>query len=107
MKSMMFFDFNDLFTERRLGNVQSMRGPREVQLFGQDNDCVQVTHFDRGEHRSNSLFAKRQRSVNALYLIQEPPRGGKQQNNLGMTNGRRIAPYLNILMLFPLKLFLS
>jgi hypothetical protein len=107
MKSMMVFDLNDLFTERRLGNVQSMRGPREVQLFGQDNDCVQMTHFDRGEHRSNSLFAKRQRSANALYLIQEPPRGRKQQNNLGMTNGKRIAPYENILMLFHLNLFLS
>ena len=49
---MLFFDLTDLFTERRLGNVQSMRGPREVQLFGQGNDCAQVTHFDRGEHRS-------------------------------------------------------
>jgi hypothetical protein len=104
---MPFFEFTDLFTERRLANVQSMRGPREVQLFGQDNDCVQVTYFDRGEHRSNSLFAKRQRSVNALYLIQEPPRGGKQQNNLGLPEGKRIAPYGNILMLFPLNLFLS
>jgi hypothetical protein len=101
------FDLIYLFAEPRLGDVQPFGSPREVQLFGQDNDCVQVTHFDRGEHRSNSLFAKRQRSVNALYLIQEPPRGGKQQNNLGMTNGKRIAPYLNILMLFPLKLFLS
>jgi len=104
---MPFFEFADLFTERRLGNVQSMRGSREVQLFRQDNDCVQVTHFNRGEHRSNSFFAKRQRPVNALYLIQEPPRRGKQQNNFEMPDGKKNAPYENILMLFPLNLFLS
>jgi hypothetical protein len=107
VKSVVFFDLGNLFAECRLGDVQSVGSPREVQLFGQDNDCVQVTYFDRGEHRSNSLFAKRQRSVNALYLIQEPPRGGKQQNNLGLPEGKRIAPYGNILMLFPLNLFLS
>jgi hypothetical protein len=49
-KSMLFFDLSDLSAERRLGKVQSVRGPCEVQLFGQDNDGVQVTDFNVGEH---------------------------------------------------------
>jgi hypothetical protein len=84
------FDLTYLFAESRLSDVQPFGSPREVQLFGQDNDCVQVTHFDRGEHRSNSLFAKRQRSVNALYLIQEPPGARKHQKFLGIVDGRTI-----------------
>jgi len=51
-KSMLFFDLSDLSAERRLGKVQSVGGPREVQLFGQDNDRVQVAYFDVGEHCS-------------------------------------------------------
>jgi hypothetical protein len=52
VKSMLFFEIGNLFAERRLGDVQSVRGPREVPLFGQDNDCVQVTDFEVGEHCS-------------------------------------------------------
>jgi len=48
VKSMLFFDLSDLFAERRLGDVQSVGGPRKLQLFGQSNDCVQVTHFSPG-----------------------------------------------------------
>jgi hypothetical protein len=33
------FEFNNLFAERRLGDVQPVRGASEVQLFGQDGDC--------------------------------------------------------------------
>jgi|HubBroStandDraft_6_1064221.scaffolds.fasta_scaffold55619_1 hypothetical protein len=55
MKSMLFFDLSDLFAECRLGNVQSVGGRREVQLFRQDDDCVEVTHFDPGEHCSKPL----------------------------------------------------
>ena len=51
-KSMLCFEVGNLFAERRLGYVQSVRGPREVQLFGQGNDCVQVTYFNVGEHCS-------------------------------------------------------
>jgi hypothetical protein len=49
-KSMLFFDLSDLSAERRLGEVQSEGGLREVQLFGQDDDCVQVAYFDVGKH---------------------------------------------------------
>ena len=52
VKSMLCFEVGDLFAERRLGYVQSVRGPSEVQLFGQGNDCKQVTYFDAGEHCS-------------------------------------------------------
>jgi hypothetical protein len=40
VKSMLFFEVGNLLAECRLGDVQSVRGPREVPLFGQDNDCV-------------------------------------------------------------------
>jgi hypothetical protein len=55
MKSKLFFDLSDLSAERRLGKVQSVGGPREVQLFGQDNDGVQMTYFNPGEHSSKPL----------------------------------------------------
>jgi hypothetical protein len=34
------FEVSNLFAERRLGYMQSVRSPPEVQLFGQGNDCV-------------------------------------------------------------------
>jgi hypothetical protein len=52
-KSMLFFDLSDLSAERRLGEVQSVGSLREVQLFAQGDDCVQVAYFDVGEHCSN------------------------------------------------------
>jgi hypothetical protein len=78
MKSMLFFDLSDLFAECRLGDVQPVGCPSEVHLFGQDNDCLQVTHFDPGEHRSTP-FRQTAEIVNALHLAKEPPRGRKQQ----------------------------
>ena len=64
-----------------------------------------MTYFDLGNTAQPPSHAAE--IVNRLHLVQEPPQGGKQQNNLGMPDGKRIAPYENILMLFPLKLFLS
>ncbi len=52
MKSVVFFDLGNLFAECRLGDVQSVGSPREVQFFGQDIDCVQVTDIEVGEHCS-------------------------------------------------------
>jgi hypothetical protein len=48
------FEVGNLFAERRLGYVQSVCSTRKVQLFGQDDNCVQVTDFEVGEHCSNS-----------------------------------------------------
>ena len=59
MKSMMFFDLNDLFTECRLSDVQPFGSPSKIQLLGQDKDCLQVTYFDPGEHLLNPLHARR------------------------------------------------
>ena len=52
VKLMLCFEVGNLFTERRLGYMQSVRGPPEVQLFGQGNDCKQVTYFNAGKHCS-------------------------------------------------------
>jgi len=52
MKSMLFFDLSDLLAERRLADAQSLRSAREVKFLGQDNDCVQVTYINVGEHCS-------------------------------------------------------
>jgi hypothetical protein len=62
-KSMLCFEVGNLFAERRLGYVQSVRGPREVQLFGQDDDCVQVTDFEVGEHCSKTQAVDTSRFV--------------------------------------------
>ena len=58
-KSMLSFDLSDLSAERRLGEVQSKGSLSEVQLFSQDNDRVQVTYFDVGEHCSTPRFKSR------------------------------------------------
>jgi hypothetical protein len=52
VKSVLCFEVGNLFAKRRLGYMQSVRGPPEVQLFGQGNDCKQVTYFNAGEHCS-------------------------------------------------------
>ncbi len=49
---MLGFEVRNLFAERRLGDMQSVRGPPEVQLFSQGNDCMQVTYFNAGKHCS-------------------------------------------------------
>jgi hypothetical protein len=54
VKSMLVFEVGNQFAQGRLGYVQSLRCPCEVQLFGQGNDCVQVTYFNAGEHGSTS-----------------------------------------------------
>ena len=46
------FEVSYLFAESRLRDVQSLGSLREVHLFGQDNDRVQVPNFDKGEHCS-------------------------------------------------------
>src|ERR1700680_3492996 len=52
VQSVLCFEVGNLFAERSLRYVQSVRGPREVQLFGQDDDCVEVTDFEVREHCS-------------------------------------------------------
>src|SRR5690349_7980637 len=78
MKSVQGFDLTYLFAESRLGNVQSVGGLSEVQFFSQDNDGVQVTYFNPGEHFSSSL-PRRRRLVIALHLVKEPAAREKYQ----------------------------
>ena len=85
MKSVQGFDLIYLFAESRLGNVQSVGGPSEVQLFGQDNNGVQVTYFNPGEHFSSSL-PHRRRLVNALHLVKEPAVREKYQKKFIFAN---------------------
>jgi hypothetical protein len=40
VKLMLGFEVGNLFAERRLGYMRSVRGAPEVQLFGEGNDCV-------------------------------------------------------------------
>jgi hypothetical protein len=62
MKSVVLFDLGNLFAECRLGDVQSVGSPREVQLFCQDIDCVQVTDIEVGEHYSKPQSVDTSRS---------------------------------------------
>jgi hypothetical protein len=66
------FDLIYLFAESRLGDVQSVCGPSEVQLFGQDDDCVEVTYFNLGEHCSKLHFPTGRDWLIALHLVKEP-----------------------------------
>jgi hypothetical protein len=71
-KLMLCFEVGNLFAERRLGDVQSVRGPREVPLFGQDNDCVQVSYFEVGEHCSNPRrLASRASSHDVMRILSD------------------------------------
>jgi hypothetical protein len=71
VKSMFLFEVGNLFAERRLGDVQSIGGPREVPLFGQNNDCVQVTDFEVGEPGSNPSLPNGGDWL-LPYLVKEP-----------------------------------
>jgi hypothetical protein len=85
VKSVLGFEVGNLFAERRLGYMQSIRGPPEVQLFGQGNDCKQVTYFNAGEHAHTSSGRRTEpllTLVNALHLVKEPEGKKKYQKKL-------------------------
>src|SRR6202140_5472917 len=65
VKSVLGFEVGNLFAERRLGYMQSVRGAPEVQLLGHGNDCKQVTYFNTGEHFSH-LFGALNRGFQSL-----------------------------------------
>ena len=87
MKSMLLFDLIDLLAECRLGDVERVGGASEIELLGQDKDCLQVTYFDPGEHGS-APFAKRRRFVTALHLVKEPTAAKKYQERVIFPDGR-------------------
>jgi hypothetical protein len=53
VKAVVLFKFRDLFAERRLADTEYLRGSREAQLIGQNDDGVQVARVNVGEHCSN------------------------------------------------------
>jgi len=78
VKSMLFFEVRNLSAERRLADVQFIRGPREVQFLGQDDDGMQLMHFKVGEHHSKS-FRQTARINQRPISIKERPGGRKHQ----------------------------
>jgi hypothetical protein len=78
VKSMLFFEVRNLSAERRLANVQFVRGPREVQFLGQDDDGLQLMDFKIGEHCSKS-FRQTAKISQRPISSKERPRGRKQQ----------------------------
>jgi hypothetical protein len=55
VKSMLFFEVRNLSAERRLADVQFIRGTREVQFLGQNDDGMQLMHLKVGDHWSKSF----------------------------------------------------
>jgi hypothetical protein len=85
LKPMLFFEVRDLPAERRLGDAQPIRCPRDVKFFGQSNDCLQVTHFHVGEHCSKP-FRQWLKLVIALHLVKEPAAREKYQERVIFPN---------------------
>src|SRR5437870_629382 len=67
VKSILLFKFGDLLAERRLGNVQSVCRTSEVHFLGQNDYCMEMTHFDIGEHNSNPLELQRRFTLSATF----------------------------------------
>ena len=59
VKSILLFELCDLLTKRRLGDVQPVRRTSEVHFFGQNDYCMEMTHFDIGEHNLPPLELQR------------------------------------------------
>jgi hypothetical protein len=106
-KSKLLFDLSDLSAERRLGDVQSVGGPSKAQFLGQNDDCLQVTHFDTGEHWSTP-FRQTAEIGNCPTSSKGTSEGEKAaKKDLGMSDGKKITRYSNISMLLLLKQFLT
>jgi hypothetical protein len=89
---MLFFEVGNLLAERGLGDVQSVRSPREVPLFGQDNDGLQVADFNLSEHGSTSFSPSGRDLVVVLHLVKEREGQKKYQKEL-TARGLRCRPH--------------
>src|SRR5215471_11691061 len=45
LETVLLFKLNNLPAKSRLRNAQPMRSSREIQLFGQNNNSSEMTHF--------------------------------------------------------------
>src|ERR1700688_2523271 len=98
VKSMLCFEVGNLLAQRRLGYVQSIRRSREVQLFGQDNHCVQVTDFEVGEHCSNPQVVDISRLVprGSAYILRDFRTGAIVFLFGGPDSGQKIGKWLDL-----------
>jgi len=78
VKSMLFFEVRNLSAERRLADVQFIRGTREVQFLGQNDDGMQLMHVKVGEHCSKS-FRQAAKISQRPISVKERPGGIKHQ----------------------------
>jgi hypothetical protein len=78
VKSMLFFKVHNLSAERRLADLQFIRGPREVQFLGQDDDGMQLMRFKVREHCSKSFRQTAKISQHPI-SVKERPGGRKHQ----------------------------
>jgi len=78
-----------------LGDVQPVGGTSEIQLLGQNEDCLQVTYLNPREHGSRSFSPKRQKLVAALHLVKEREGQKKYQKELLVARGLRCRLYEN------------
>jgi len=86
VKPMLFFEVRNLSAERRLADVQFIRGPREVQFLGQDDDGMQLMHFKVGEHRSKSFCQTAKISQRPISSKERP--GGRKHQKMFVTLDR-------------------
>jgi hypothetical protein len=81
---------------RSPAEAPAKRGPsQEHERFPFSGRCIKAP------------FAKRRRSATAYIEYRNLHKGESSKTISGCPDGKRIAPYVNILMLFPLNLFLS
>jgi hypothetical protein len=64
-------DLVDLESQRWLCDVQPVSRTREVHFFGQNDDCMEMTHFDTGEHNSNPLELQRRLTLSATFALHQ------------------------------------
>ena len=86
---MQCFDLIDLFAESRLGDVQPVGGPSEIQLLRQNKDCLQMTHLNPREHGSKPLSPSGRDWLITLHLVKEREGKKKYQKELLAARGLR------------------
>jgi len=59
MESILLFQLCDEFAQSWLANIHPVSGTSEVHFLGQNDYCMEMTHFDTGEHNSTPLELQR------------------------------------------------
>ena len=85
---MLCFDLIDLFAESRLGDVQPVGGPSEIQLLGQNKYRLQVTYLNPRGHGSKSFHQTAEIGY-CLHLVKEREGKKKYQKELLAARGSR------------------